>query len=363
MQEEPANVAGTAPPPRAAVDAFEEIDLEKMNASAVALLQVAVTGAAALLMVLIWQQFFTALSIFDSVALWSYADTVDGKETVSTVSAFDAGGALLVMALGMVLASGIPSLIGIVFYSVITEKGVLYAIQTVIRYVIAVLAAFFALQMLGFGWSKLQWMAAGLSVGLGFGLQAIFANFFSGLIMLFERPVRIGDVITLGEFSGTINRIRMRATTITDFDNREIIVPNQMFVTERLINWTLSSSVVRFSFDVGVSYDADPRVVRETLLEILHADPRVMKEPAPNVIFREFGPSSLSMRCFAHVEDLALRFQVQNDLHMRIAEVFRDKGIEIAYPQMDLHVRSVDGGWKPSPAAPGAGAAANGETE
>jgi len=362
-QEEPANVAGTAPPPRAAGDAFEEIDLEKMNASAVALLQVAVAGAAALLMVLIWQQFFTALSIFDSVALWSYADTVDGKETVSTVSAFDAGGALLVMALGMVLASGIPSLIGIVFYSVITEKGVLYAIQTVIRYVIAVLAAFFALQMLGFGWSKLQWMAAGLSVGLGFGLQAIFANFFSGLIMLFERPVRIGDVITLGEFSGTINRIRMRATTITDFDNREIIVPNQMFVTERLINWTLSSSVVRFSFDVGVSYDADPRVVRETLLEILHADPRVMKEPAPNVIFREFGPSSLSMRCFAHVEDLALRFQVQNDLHMRIAEVFRDKGIEIAYPQMDLHVRSVDGGWKPSPAAPGAGAAANGETE
>jgi potassium efflux system protein len=179
--------------------------------------------------------------------------------------------------------------------------------------------------------------------------------------MLFERPVRIGDVITLGEFSGTINRIRMRATTITDFDNREIIVPNQMFVTERLINWTLTSSVVRLSFDVGVSYDADPRAVRETLLGILRADPRVLHEPPPNVIFREFGASSLNMRCFAHVEDVSVRLQVQNDLHLRITEVFREKGIEIAYPQMDLHLRSVDEGARLSLAGPCAGPAASGE--
>jgi potassium efflux system protein len=185
-------------------------------------------------------------------------------------------------------------------------------------------------------------MAAGLSVGLGFGLQEIFANFFAGLIMLFERPVRIGDVITLGEYSGTIQRIRMRATTITDFDNREIIVPNKMFVTERLINWTLSSSVVRMSFDVGVSYASDPRVVREILLELIAADPRVLKDPPPNVVFREFGASSLNFRCFGHVEDISLRFQVQSDLHMRITEVFRERGIEISYPQMDLHLRSVD---------------------
>jgi potassium efflux system protein len=185
-------------------------------------------------------------------------------------------------------------------------------------------------------------MAAGLSVGLGFGLQEIFANFFAGLIMLFERPVRIGDVVTLGEYSGTIKNIRMRSTMLTDFDNREIIVPNKMFVTERLINWTLTSGVVRMSFDVGVSYSADPRLVHEILLRILAEDPRVLKDPAPSVIFREFGPSSLNFRCFAHVEDISVRFLVQNDLHMRIIEVFREKGIEIAYPQMDLHVRTVD---------------------
>jgi potassium efflux system protein len=160
--------------------------------------------------------------------------------------------------------------------------------------------------------------------------------------MLFERPVRIGDVITLGEYSGTIQRIRMRATTITDFDNREIIVPNKMFVTERLINWTLSSSVVRISFDVGISYDSDPRLAHSTLVQILREHRQVLRDPAPVVIFREFGESSLNFRCYCHVEDVSVRLQVQNDLHMRITEVFRDKGIEIAYPQMDLHLRSVD---------------------
>ena len=342
--EMPAPGAGEASAEqRSTTEAFDEADLEKMNSSAIALLQVVVAGLATLLLASIWQQFFTALSMLDTFALWNYAETVDGKETVATVSAFDLGGALLVLGLGLVLASGLPSLIGIVFYSVITEKGVLYAIQTVIRYVIGVLAVMFSLQMLGFGWSKLQWMAAGLSVGVGFGLQAIFANFFSGLIMLFERPVRIGDVITLGEYSGTIQRIRMRATTLTDFDNREIIVPNQMFVTERLINWTLTDSVVRLSFDVGISYDADPRVARDTILEIMGADQRILSEPAPNVVFVQFGASSLNLRCYAHVKDIAVRMQVQNDLHMRINEVFRERGIEIAYPQMDLHVRTIDG--------------------
>jgi len=260
----------------------------------------------------------------------------------ASVSLFGLLGALLVLVLSFVLAKGLPALLGLVAYGLITRKGVLFAIQTVLSFAVAVVGVVIALQMLGFGWSKLQWMAAGLSVGLGFGLQEIFANFFAGLIMLFERPVRIGDVVTIGEYSGTIQRIRMRATTVTDFDNREIIVPNKQFVTERLINWTLSSSVVRMSFEIGVSYDADPRVVRQALLEIIGADPRVLKEPAPTANFIQFGASTLNFRCAAHVEDLNLRFAVQNDLHMRICEEFRARGISIAYPQVDVHIRGVE---------------------
>jgi len=326
----------------AAADGPAEADLEKMNASAIALLQVFALGLTAAVLMSLWSQFFTALTILDSIDLWQFETSLEGKTVLGSVTVFDLLGAILLFGVSLIVARGLPALLGIVLYSFVTRKGVLFAIQTVISYTAVAAGFFLSLQMLGFGWSKLQWMAAGLSVGLGFGLQEIFANFFAGLIMLFERPVRIGDVITLGEYSGTIQRIRMRATTITDFDNREIIVPNKMFVTERLINWTLSSSVVRMSFDVGVSYGADPRLVRETLLELIAADARVLKDPPPNVVFREFGASSLNFRCFGHVEDINLRFQVQSELHIRITEVFREKGIEIAYPQMDLHLRTVD---------------------
>ncbi len=336
MEEE--NKGGGSP--KGAAEGVEQIDLEKMSAGAIALLQVLVAAMVVLALGFVWRQFFAALSILDTIGLWSYVQTIDGAETVATVSLFDVGVALLVLGLSAAFASGLPALVGVLLYDLITERGVLYAIQTLIRYTVVLIGALVSLQMLGFGWSKLQWMAAGLSVGIGFGLQEIFANFISGLIVLFERPVRIGDLVTLGEYSGTIQRIRMRATTITDSDNREIIVPNKMFVTERLINWTLSSPVVRLSFDVGVSYDSDPQQVRETLLEILGSHPRVMRDPAPEVVFREFAPSSLGMRCFAYVEDVALRSEVQSELLMRITGVFREQGIEMPYPQMDLHLRS-----------------------
>jgi potassium efflux system protein len=120
---------------------------------------------------------------------------------------------------------------------------------------------------LGVSWDKLQWLAAALSVGLGFGLQEIFGNFVSGLIILFERPVRIGDTVTIGTFSGTVSKIRIRATTITDFDRKEVIIPNKAFVTERLINWSLSDTVTRVVIRLGVAYGSDLDKVKEVLLK------------------------------------------------------------------------------------------------
>jgi potassium efflux system protein len=332
-----------AEPESAAEEVPAAPELERMNASAVAVLQLVVFGTSLIMLLVLWSQFFTALSILDTVTLWQDEVVVDGKQAFDAVSLLDLLLSLLLIAATFALARGLPALLGLVLLPFVTRKGLLFTIQTLIGYALIAVGVIASFQQLGLGWGKLQWMAAGLSVGLGFGLQEIFANFFAGLIMLFERPVRIGDVISLGEYSGTIQRIRMRSTTIVDFDNREIIVPNKAFVTERLINWTLSSSVVRTSFDVGVSYDADPRLVQGTLLGLLQAEPRVLKDPPPSVVFREFGASSLNFRCFAYVEDLSLRALVLNDLHMRITEVFRELGIEIAYPQMDLHVKTVDG--------------------
>ena len=133
------------------------------------------------------------------------------------------------------------------------KQGSSYAITTLLSYVIVMIGVMITLGSLGLSWSKMQWLVAALGVGLGFGLQEIFANFISGIIILFERPVRIGDVITIGELSGTVSRIRIRATTIIDFDRKEIIIPNKAFVTERLINWSLTDTVTRVTLK-AVSY-------------------------------------------------------------------------------------------------------------
>nr|WP_269208088.1 mechanosensitive ion channel domain-containing protein [Thioalkalivibrio sulfidiphilus] len=182
---------------------------------------------------------------------------------------------------------------------------------------------------------------AALTLGLGFGLQEVVANFVSGIIMLFERPVRVGDTITIGEYSGTVARIRTRATTIVDWDNREIVVPNKNFITERLINWTLSDTMTRIVIPVGVSYDADVDEVMGTLKTIAEESPLVLKEPAPTVLFLKFGDSALSFELRVYVNAMKDRLITISELHRTIIKEFRDKGIEIAYPQMDIHVRDL----------------------
>ncbi|HDL3362401.1 TPA: mechanosensitive ion channel, partial [Mannheimia haemolytica] len=144
----------------------------------------------------------------------------------------------------------------------------------------------------GMSWSKLQWLLTALSVGLGFGMQEIFANFVSGIIILFERPMRIGDTITIGTYSGTVSKIRIRATTLVDFDGKEVIVPNKAFVTERLVNWALSSTATRIIVQVGVAYGSDLELVKRLLLQVAEENPKVLKDPQPRAYFLTFGAST-----------------------------------------------------------------------
>jgi potassium efflux system protein len=189
-------------------------------------------------------------------------------------------------------------------------------------------------------WSNLQWLAAGFSVGLGFGMQEIFANFISGLMVLFERPFRVGDIITVGTVEGTVSRIRTRATTIVDWDNREVIVPNKSFITDRLINWTLSDSVTRIVIKVGIAYRNDPRQAQKLLLEVAAAHPQVLSEPAPSCWMTGFGDNTQDFELRVYVAEIGQRNPVRTDLQMRISELFRENDIEIAFPQMDLWLRN-----------------------
>ena len=221
------------------------------------------------------------------------------------------------------------------------EKGVRLSIARLAHYGIIFVGFLFAISILGFDLTQLTIMLGALGVGIGFGLQGIVNNFISGLIILFERPVRVGDYI---EFSGNwaeIRKIGLRATTVLTFDQADVIIPNADLITNQVINWTLSSRLVRIHIPVGVAYGSDVPLVMETLMKCASANPKVTKIPKPQVLFQSFGESSLDFELRVWVLDADEMLSVKSELHQEIDRCFRESGIEIAFPQRDLHVRSL----------------------
>ncbi|MFP4028730.1 MAG: mechanosensitive ion channel domain-containing protein [Candidatus Brocadiia bacterium] len=301
---------------------------------------------------MIWSEIVPALGILEQVELWSITAKVgaDGAgeateaiEQTIPITLADCFGALIIVVLTVIATRNVPGLLNIfVLKNLPLDRGVSFAITTLSRYCIIAVGAILAFGQIGLGWSKVQWLVAAMGVGLGFGLQEIFANFISGLIILFERPMRVGDTVTVGETSGTVTRIRIRATTITDWDRKELVVPNREFVTGRLINWSLSDTVLRLKFQVGVAYGSDVELAEETLLEIAKSHPVVLEEPPPKVVFEGFGDSCLNLELRLFVPDLESRIQVGHEIHRSIDSAFREAGLEIAFPQMDVHMRRSD---------------------
>ncbi|MEM1449609.1 MAG: mechanosensitive ion channel domain-containing protein, partial [Planctomycetota bacterium] len=251
--------------------------------------------------------------------------------------------AILAALVTVVLTRNVPGLLELTLLRRLPlDAGARYAATTITRYLIIIVGGSIALTTLGLGWSKIQWLAAALTFGLAFGLQEIFANFVSGLIILVERPVRVGDVVTVDGTDGKITRLRMRATTLQDWDRREFLIPNKYFITSTVINWTLSDPISRRIVRVGVAYGTDMKTARETLLEIGNRHPNVLDEPAPHVVFASFGESSLDLELRMFVSNADNWPAILDDLHTSIDAAYRAKGIEIAFPQRDLHVRTFD---------------------
>ncbi|HEU6437710.1 MAG TPA: mechanosensitive ion channel domain-containing protein [Nitratidesulfovibrio sp.] len=245
------------------------------------------------------------------------------------------------------------------------ERGVIPPLQTGLTYALWALFGLVVLNAIGVSLTSLTVIAGGLSVGLGFGLQTIFNNFFSGLILIFGRSLQEGDIIQIGETWGTVRKISIRSTTVETFDNAVIFVPNSEFVSNRLTNWTRNSLRMRRDIAVGVAYGSDIDKVTD-LLKLAAADhPHVMRDPAPNVLFQEFGPSSLDFVLRVWVDDLNYGASTASDLRRVIDRLFRENDIEISFPQMDVHVRAIDGlpalSPAPAPVAPATSASGSGE--
>ncbi|RMH87883.1 mechanosensitive ion channel protein MscS [Lysobacter pythonis] len=304
-----------------------------------------------------WSDLLPALFRFEGVNLWYYTSkSADGGSVQNAVTLLDVLAGLFVLVLTLSLARNLPGLTEMVLSrQQHIGASMRYTITTLLRYGVVIVGTLSAFSLFGLRWSQLQWMAAALTVGLGFGLQEIFANFVSGLILLTERPFRVGDVITIDGITGTVTRIRTRATTVQDFENKELIIPNKTFITGQVTNWTLSDNVTRLTIPVGVAYGSPVEKVHELLLKAGREHPRVMSEPPPRTWFLAFGASSLDFELRVFVANMGDRLDTTSELHGTIAATFAAHGIEIAFPQMDVHLRDVPPGVERGATAPDMG--------
>jgi len=331
------------------------VDLSELNQQVIKFVQVAACVVLICGGWMIWSQVMPALQVVNRVHLWpttvqvsESVDVGDGQEQIHTVEKqkwITLGNLIVACGMLVVAVAGSKNLPGFLEFSILQrlpiEHGERNAITTLCCYVCMMSGAMFACRTLGIGWSSVQWLVAALTVGLGFGLQEIFANFVSGLIILFERPIRIGDVVTIDSVTGTVTKIRIRATTITDWDRKEYIVPNKEFVTGRLLNWTLSDKTNRVVINVGVAYGSDTDEAIRLLLKAANEHPAILTDPAPMATFEGFGDSCLCLILRAYLPSLDNRLSVISELHRNIDLAFRQADIEIAFPQMDLHVRNM----------------------
>ena len=249
--------------------------------------------------------------------------------------------ALFILAVSIFAVRNLPAFLELVLLKHLpVEQSIRHAVKAIFGYLILLVGVVWAGRAMYIGWSQIQWLATALTFGLAFGLQEIFANFIAGIILLLERPIRIGDVISVDDVTGTVSKIRIRATTITDFDRKEYVVPNKEFITGRVLNWTLSDKVNRIKIGVGIAYGSDVRRAKQLVMEICENHPLVVDSPPTVVTFEEFGDSSLNLTARTFLKDFDARWPAIDGINLAIDDAFKAKGIEIAFPQRDLHIRT-----------------------
>lgn len=289
----------------------------------------------------IWEDVLPALHALDNIEVWKVTDAqgIQGSTSLSDVMK-----AIVIFVMAVIGARNGPGLMHmLILRRLPLDQALKFAVTSITRYVLVVIGVVLTFSQLGIGWAKVQWLIAAMTVGLGFGLQEIFANFVSGLIILFEQPIRIGDAVTVGDVNGEVTKIKIRATTIRKWDQKELIVPNKEFITGRLLNWSLSDKTLRMEFPVGVAYGSDIKKTEETLFKVARSQKGVIHDdPAPRVLFRSFGESSLDFELRVYIPNMENYLDIWHEINCAIDTEFREAGIEIAFPQRDLHIRSVE---------------------
>lgn len=290
---------------------------------------------------MIWKSTLPALEAFENIQLWQ---TYDKSGATMAITLGNAIKAIVIIILTVFTAKNIPGLLEITILQKLNfNSGARFAFTSLSKYLISAIGIVYSFSSLGIKWETVQWLAAAVTVGLGFGLQEIFANFISGLIILFEQPIRVGDFVTIGDISGEVTKIKIRATTILKWDRKELLVPNKEFITGRLVNWTLSDQILRLEFPVGVAYGSDIKKTEAVLYDIAKKCKQAIHEtPIPRVIFKGFGDSCLDFELRVYIKHVKDYLDVWHQINCNIDTEFRKNHIEIAFPQRDLHLKSIE---------------------
>ena len=317
------------------------IDIPKINAQTIKLLNVFIGFTLVIGFFMIWKNLIPAFSFLERIVLWQHLVNIDNQENyqpITLMNLFVAGLYVFIATVSVRNFSGIMELL--VFRRLSIEVGGRYAVNQLAKYILVSIGFICVANELGGSWSQVQWLVAALSVGLGFGLQEIFANMVSGIILLFERPIRIGDTVTIGSVTGKVSRIEIRATTLIDMDQKDLIVPNKTFITSQLVNWTLSDSVTRVVIPVNIAYGSDIELAHKVMIETIKSVPKILTEPEPSVLLIGFGENSLNFSIRIFVGELLHRMLVINELHIRLEKALREHNIELSLPPREIYLHS-----------------------
>ncbi|TNH93486.1 miniconductance mechanosensitive channel MscM [Aeromonas sobria] len=316
-----------------------ELDLDTISAQSLGLVRSLLMLGFTMLVVVQWSDLNSAFSFLSNIEVWQVSSKIGGIEQLSAITLQDLMLTAFVFILTVVTARNLPGLMELTLLQHLSlSPGTGFALTTTSKYLMILIGALTGFSMLGIDWSKTQWLVAALSVGLGFGLQEIFANFVSGLIILFEKPIRLGDTVTIRDLTGTVTKIKTRATTIVDWDRKEIIVPNKAFITEQFINWSLSDAITRVKLRIRIGLTRDPKLVQRILEESIRESTLVLETPTPEVFLIEFTDSALIYEIRLYVNNMDHRMPITHEVHSLVLEKMQQQGLPLPHQQIDIHL-------------------------
>ena len=318
------------------------IDLDAISAQSLQLVRSIIMLIALISMILLWSELHSAFAFMNNIKLWGTSTIINGTEIEQHITLGAVCIAILVMTITVQLVKNLPALLELgILQHLDLAPGTGYAITTVSKYIILMIGCMIAFSFIGIDWAKIQWLIAALGVGLGFGLQEIFANFISGLIILFEKPVRIGDTVTIRDLTGNITKISTRAITIVDWDRKEIVMPNKAFITEQLVNWSLSDSITRIVLTIPATIDADSELVMKLLQQASEECEFVLNDPEPQVFLVDIqeGIQLFELRVFA--AEMGHRMKLRSAIHKLILDAYRRHNLTLPFPPLQTNLEAL----------------------